>query len=95
MNRLDHVVKDNLKSYKYQSNETINGEPAFDNISFNLSSFISDPLPVVTVSLREGKKHRATTVTGIKCLLDSGATDIMIKRQHTKQYECKMRLNNV
>ena len=65
MNRLDHLVTDNLNNYKYQSNEAINSGPTFDNSSSNLSSGTSDPLPVVTVSLQGVKKHRETTVAGI------------------------------
>ena len=70
MNRLDLVVTDKLNIYKDQINEAINSDPAFDNSSFNLSSGTSDPLPVVTVSLRGGKKHIATTVAGLTCLWD-------------------------
>ena len=90
INKLDHAVTENLKNYKDQSNEAINSETTFDNSSFNLSSGTSDPLPVVTVSLWWGKKHRATIVASIKCLWDSGATDSMIKIRHTKNYERKM-----
>ena len=95
MNRLDHVVKDNLKNYKDQSNEAINSEPTFDTSSFNLSSGTRYPLPVVTVSLLGGKKHRATTVAVLTLLWDSGATNSMIKRQHTNNYERKIRSNKV
>ena len=51
MNRLDHIVTDNLKNNEDQSNEAINSEPKFDASNFNLSSATSNPLPVVTVSL--------------------------------------------
>ena len=51
MNRLDHIVTENLKSYKDQINETINNEPTFDTSNFNLSRGTSDPLPVVNVYL--------------------------------------------
>ena len=95
MNRLNHVVTYNLKNYKDHSNEAINREPTFDTSSFNLSSGTSDPLPVVTVSLQGGKKHRATTVAGITCLWYSRATDSMIKILHTKNYGRKMRSNKV
>ena len=95
INKLDHVVRDNLNNYKDQSNEAINSDPTFDNSSFNLSSGTSDPLPVVTVSLRGGKKNRATIVSGPTCLWDSGATNSMIKRRHTKHYERNMRSNKV
>ena len=76
LNKLYHLVTKNLNIYKDQSNEAINSEPTFDISSFNLSSGTSDPLPVVTVSLWVGKKHRATTVEGITCLWDSGATKL-------------------
>ena len=67
-------------------------EPIFDNI-FNLSSRTKDPLPLVTISLREEKKHRATNVAGLKCLWDSGSANNMIKIRKTKYYERKMRFN--
>ena len=95
MNRLDHVVTDNLKNYEDQINESINSEPTFDTSSFTLSGGNSDPLPVVTVSLRVVKKHISTNVAGLTCLWGSGATDVMIKIQHTKHYERKMRSNKV
>ena len=78
MNILDHVVTDNLKNYKDQGNESINSEPTFDTSKFNLSSGTSNPLPVVTISLQGGKKHRATFVAGLTWLWDSGATNRMI-----------------
>ena len=43
MNRLDHVVTDNLNNYKDQINEATNSEPKFYTRSFNLSSGTSDP----------------------------------------------------
>ena len=95
MNILDHVVTDNLNNNKYQSNESINSDPTFDTGNFNLYSGASDPLPVLTVSLRGGKKNIAMTVAGLTCLLDSGATNSMIKIQHTKHYERKIRSNKV
>ena len=64
-------MTENLNTYKDQSNEAIKSELEFDNSDLNLSRGTSDPLPVVTVSLLGGKKHRATTVAGITCLLDS------------------------
>ena len=95
MNRLDHIVTENLKNYKDQGNEAINSKPEFDTSIFNLSSGNSDPLPVVTVSLRGLKKHRSTTVAGITSLWYSWATNIMIKIRHNKHYERKMRSNKV
>ena len=95
MNKLDHVVTNNLKTTKDQLNEAINNEPTFDTNIFNLSSSTSDPLPVVTVSLWGGKKHRAKNVAVLTCFWDSGATNNMIKRKHTKHYECRMRYNKL
>ena len=48
---------------------------------------------MVTISLRGGKKHRAKTVAGLTYLWGSRANDSMIKRQHTNNYERKMRYN--
>ena len=88
-------MTDNINTNKCQLNDTIYNDTAFDNNSFNLSICNRDPLPVVTVTLLVSKKHRATTVGGITCVWDSGATDNMIKIKHTKYYECKMRYNKV
>ena len=95
MNRLDHVVTNNLNNNKDKINEAINSEPTFDTSNFSLSRGTSNRLPVVTVSLQGRKKNRATTVAGITCLWDSGANGKMIKRQHTNNYERKMRSNKV
>ena len=95
INKLDHAVKNNIKDYNDQYDHAIDNEPTLDNSSFNLSIFTRDPLPVVTVSLRGGKKHRANLAASITCLWDSGATKSMIKRRHTKHYERKMRSNRV
>ena len=94
INILDRIVNNNLRTNKDQHNDAVENEPKFDN-SFNLSSGTRDPLPVVTVSLRGGKKQRAMAVAGLTCLLDRGATNSMIKIIHTKYYELKMRSNKV
>ena len=73
---MDHVETEKLKKYRDQSNEAINSEPKFDTSSFNLSSGTSDPLPVTTVSLRGGKKHRAMTVDSLIYLWDSRALTV-------------------
>ena len=65
INKLCHVVTKNIKDYNYQYNDAIDNELTLDNSSFNLSSDNRDTLPVVTVSLRGGKKHRETVVAGI------------------------------
>ena len=53
-NKLDHVVK-NKNINKDQCNDAIEYEPRFDS-KFSLSSGAKNPLKVVTVSLRGGKK---------------------------------------
>ena len=88
-------MTNNIKDYNDQYNDAIDNEPTLDNISFNLCSDTRDPLPVVTVSLRGGKKHRATVVAGLTRLWGSGATDSMIKRRHNKHYELNMWSNIV
>ena len=95
MNRLDHVVIDNLNNYKDQRNEAINSDPTFDTSNFNLSSSTSNTLPIITVSLGGGNKYRATTASGLICLWESGAKKFMIKRRHTNHYERKMWSNKV
>ena len=88
-------MTNNIKDYNNKYNEAIDNEPTLDNNRFNVSSVTIYPLPVVTVSLQRGKKHRATVVVGLTCLWDSGATNSMIKRRHTNYYERKMRPNIV
>ena len=68
---MDLEVSENLNNYNNQNNEAINCEATFYNSSFNLSRGTRDPLPVVTVSLRGGKKHRATIVAGLTCFWDT------------------------
>ena len=92
---MDLLVTNNLNTNKYQSNEAIKSDPTFDTNSLNLSSGTSDPLPVVTVSLRGGKKSRSTKVAGITCLWDSGATDSLINRKYTKHSKRNIRSNKV
>ena len=62
---MDHVVTNNIKTNKDQLNDTIYNELTFDANIFNLSSGTKDPLPVVTVSLQGGNKHRKTTISGL------------------------------
>ena len=63
--KLDTVVTYNLNNYNNQSNEAIDNEPTFDNSSFNLYSGTRDHLPVVTVYLQGGKKHRENVFAGL------------------------------
>ena len=92
---MDHVVTDNIETKKYQPNKSIKNEPTFHTSTFNSYSETRYPLTVVTVTLRGDKKNVATTVDGLTCLWDSGATDSMINRKHTKDYERNMRSNKV
>ena len=95
INKLDHVVTNNLNNYNNQNNEAIDNEPTLDNITFSLFGGTSYPLRVVTASLRGGKKHGETIFAGTTCLWNRGATNSMIKRQHTNHYEQKVRSNRV
>ena len=52
------------------------------------------PLILFTVSLRGGKKNKATIIYGPICLWDSRSTNVTFKRQHTGAYELKVRSNN-
>ena len=61
-------MTNNIRDYNDQYNDDIDNERTLDNSSFNLSSGTIYPLPVVTVFLRGGKKHRATVVAGLTCL---------------------------
>ena len=93
MNKLDHVVTNNINN-KYPCIDNIEYGPKFYG-TFIFYSGNKDTLPVVTVRLRGGKKHRATIIYCLKCLWGSGATDSMIKSQHAKPYEHKMCSNKV
>ena len=55
-------MTDNINKIKNQYNDAIENDPKFDN-TFSLSRKTKDPLPLVTVRLRGGKKHRATDVS--------------------------------
>ena len=83
-NKLDHIVTNNLKTNKDKLNEAIKNEPTFDTDSFNLSSGTSNPLLVVTLSLREVNKNIATNVSGLTFLWDSGATNTTINKNTLK-----------
>ena len=77
MNKLYNVATNDINN-KYQCNDDIEYEPKFYN-TLSLSSGTKYPLPVVTVILRGGKKHRATTIYGLPCRWDREATNIMNK----------------
>ena len=73
INILYHAVTDNIKKNKDQHHDAIENEPTFVN-SCSFSSGTKYPLPLVTVSLQGGKKHRAGTICVITCLWGRGAT---------------------
>ena len=54
-----------------------------------------DTLQVVDVSLRGGKKNRATFIARITCLWDIRDNKIMIERKHTGPYDPRIRSNKV
>ena len=84
----------NIKNNKNQQKFAIENELKFDK-KISLYSATKDPLPVVTVRLRGGKKQKETIIAEFTCLWDSGATNIMIKRKHTEHYDLIMRSNTV
>ena len=59
INRLDHIVTDNINNNKDQLDDSIYNELTFDTNSFSLSRGTKYPLPVVTVRIRGDNKHRA------------------------------------
>ena len=89
MKTLDRTVTNNIKN-KDHHNDAIEYEPKFDS-QFILSKGTKDPLLVVTVSLRGGKKQRENIIYGLTCLWGTRGTGSMIKIQYTKPYECKIR----
>ena len=91
---MDHVVADNININKNENNDAIENEQKFDN-KFSLSIWNKEPVPVVTVSLREGKKLRTAMIPVVLFLWGSRATYIIIRLKHTKHYECRMRSNKV
>ena len=57
MNKLFHVVINNINTNKDQLNDAIYNDPSFDTSSFNPSSRTRYPLPEVSVTLQAVKKH--------------------------------------
>ena len=84
----------NIKKNKNQHNDSIEYEPKFDN-KFSLSSGTKNPIPVVTVSLRGGKKQMATIISGLTCLWYSRPTYSINNSQHTKPRKRNMSSNKV
>ena len=79
-------MNDNINN-KYQYNDSIDYDQKFENKFSSSSGPAMDYLPPVTVSLRGGNKSRATIISGIKCLWDSGSTNITMKSKFNKPYE--------
>ena len=68
MNKLDHVVTENINT---NTDKLSDNDLKFNTSTLKSSSGSRYPLPVVIVSLQGGKKHRSTTVAGLKCLWDT------------------------
>ena len=91
---LDKIVVNKLKS-KNKSNNARAYEPKIDG-KFGLCNGTSmDPLPVVTFSLRRGKKNGVKIIASLTYLWYSGATNIMMNRKHTGPYYHEMLPNKV
>ena len=93
MNKLDHVVKNNIKN-KDQCNSAIYYKPKFYS-KFILSSGTKEPLSERTFRILGSEKHRATIIVDLICLWGRGDTDRMIKKRHTKPYGLKIHSNKV
>ena len=78
-------MNDNINKNENQHNDANEHELKFDN-KFSVSRRTKDPLLVVTVSLRGGRKQRVNIISVLTCLWDSEATYNMIKKKHTKHY---------
>ena len=85
-------MTDNINKNKNQHNDDIEYEPKCDG-KFSLSNRTKDPLPVVTVWLRGGKKQPVKIISSLMCLWDNGATNRIIKRRPTKYYKGKIGSN--
>ena len=94
INKLDHVVTNNIKKNNNENNGATEYEPRVNN-KFSLASGSNYPLTVVTVILIGGKKQTATTIAGLTFLWDSRNTDRVVKRKRTKNNKHKMRSNKV
>ena len=71
---------------KDKFNDAIDYDPKFDNTFSWSIGLPMQPLPAVTVSLREGNKNRATIIDIITFLWDSRDNGSIIKRKYTKPY---------
>ena len=69
---------------EYECNDDIDYEPKFERRFSLYSDSNRDPLTVLTFALKTGNKNGANIISGLTFLWDSGATDSMIKRIHTR-----------
>ena len=83
-NRLDHVVNININNN--QVNDAVNNKLEFDSSNSLSNNPVKDPLPIVTVILRGGKKSRKILNSDLICLWDIGSTDRMIKSNYINTY---------
>ena len=86
-------MSDNIK-YN-QLNGIIDNELVIDSSNSLANNPIKDTLPIVITGLRFGKRSKHTLNSGLTCLWDSGATNIMIKHKHINPYESKLTANKV
>ena len=64
---LYHVVTNNTKKNKNLHNAAIEYYPKFDD-NFSFSNGSREPLTVITVILRGGKKQRAKLISVLTCM---------------------------
>ena len=78
-----------------QVNDAINNELEFDMIHSLSNNNVQDPLTIVNIRIRFGKKSRQTLNSGLTCLWDIGYTNNMISCKHINHYNTKLRTINV
>ena len=79
-NQINDIVEKKLKFYS--SNSLVNNN-------------VQDTLPILTISLRGGRKSRYALKSGLKRLWYSGSTDSMIECKYINLYKPKIRDNKV
>ena len=65
-----------------QVNDAINNELEFDMIHSLSNNNVQDPLTIVNIRIRFGKKSRQTLNSGLTCLWDSGYTYSMLNHNN-------------
>ena len=85
MNRLDHIVSTNF----------VDNELKFYGSNSLANNHINNPLPIMNIILRGGKKSRQVLNSGLTFLWDIGAIYSMIKRKLINNYKSKLRANRI